>query len=113
MTEPEKFAVAHQATSSSEAEIIRSILEGAGIFAVVPEQNSPLPGMDLTPFDGEYSFSDSQVLVPVSRLEEAKQIIAEARRGRDLPSDDDEDGASDYDVGPPEAGDGGAEGGEG
>ena len=79
MKEPEDLVVAHKAVSPSEAELVRTILEGAEIFAMVPNRETPLPGIDMTPFDGEYSGIGCEVLVRAEDLERAKQVIADAR----------------------------------
>jgi hypothetical protein len=79
MTEPKDLVVAITANSAAEAEIIRSVLEDAGIMAVVPDRNVPWPGVDLTPFDGEYKVVGCDVLVPAEDLERARQVLAEAR----------------------------------
>jgi hypothetical protein len=79
MGQPEDLVVAHVGSSLSEAEIVRNILEEAGLFAVVPDRNSPVPGIDLTPFDGEYSGAGCVVLVPTSDLDRAREVIVEAK----------------------------------
>lgn len=79
MTEPKDLVVAITARSAAEAEIIRSVLEDAGIMAVVPDRNVPWPGVDLTPFDGEYKVVGCDVLVPAEDLERARQALTDAR----------------------------------
>ena len=79
MTEPKDLVVAITANSAAEAEIIRSVLEDAGIMAVVPDRNSPWPGVDLTPSDGEYKAVGCEVLVPAEDLERARQVLADAK----------------------------------
>ena len=79
MTEPKDLVVAITARSAAEAEIVRSVLEDAGIMAVVPDRNSPWPGVDLTPSDGEYKAVGCDVLVPAEDLERARQVLADAK----------------------------------
>jgi hypothetical protein len=73
------LGLAFVGSSPSEAEIVRSLLEDAGLFAVVPDQNSPLPLVDLNPVDGEYRASGCEVLVALKNVEKAKTVIEEAR----------------------------------
>jgi len=78
-------------SSPSEAEIVRVVLEDAGIPAVIPDRNAPLP-VDLTPLDGEHSPAGSEVHVPRSLLEDAREALEEARAaGREI-SEGDVDG---------------------
>jgi hypothetical protein len=79
MSEPKDLVVAITARSAAEAEIIRSVLDDAGIMAVVPDRNVPWPGVDLTPFDGEYKAVGCDVLVPAEDLDRARQVLAEAK----------------------------------
>jgi hypothetical protein len=79
MKQPGDLVLALSASSPSEAEIVRTILEGEGILAIIPDRNMPLPVVDITPLDGEYRPAGSQVLVPRSDAERAKKVIAEAR----------------------------------
>ena len=74
----------HRAKTTMEADIVRLVLEDAGIVAVIPDQNNPLPAMDLTPFDGEYSPVGCDVLVSSEVLDRARQVIAEAREAGKL-----------------------------
>ena len=85
MNDPKELVVAFRASSLSEAEIVRTVLEEAGLFAVIPNRNAPFPGSDMTPFDGEYTAAGCEVLVPVEELKQAQTVLAEARAaGREL-----------------------------
>ncbi|MGQ9591946.1 MAG: putative signal transducing protein [Planctomycetota bacterium] len=79
MAHEEDLVVVHTAASRGEAEIVRALLEGAGLFAMVADANSPLPSIDLTPLDGEYRGVGCEVLVAAKDREEAERIIAQAR----------------------------------
>ena len=92
MTQPDDLVPAHRATSLSEAELVRSLLEGAGLFAIIPDRNTPLPGVDLTPVDGEYSGIGSEVLVRAGDLERAKELITAARAAGEQGTDEEADG---------------------
>ena len=91
MAEPKDLVVAITARSAAEAEIVRSVLEDAGIMAVVPDRNSPWPGVDLTPSDGEYKAVGCEVLVPAEDLERARQVLAEAKASGEAGIPDDEE----------------------
>lgn len=85
MADPKELVLAFKATSLSEAEIVRNVLEDAGLFAVLPDRNAPFPGADMTPLDGDYSALGCDVLVPAEDLEKARAAIAAARAaGREL-----------------------------
>lgn len=111
MAEGKKLGVAHVAATSSEAELVRAVLEGEGLFAVIPDQNVPLPGLDLTPFDGDYSGMGCVVLVRTEDVERAKGVIADARASSALrgSSEDEDSEAADSESG--EAADSGGDGG--
>ncbi len=96
MATPEDLVVAHKAQNPGEAEIVRALLEAAGVSAMVSEKHSPLPSIDLTPMDGEYNPTSCEVLVARKDLEEAKRIIQEARQtaAEDLESEEGADEAS-------------------
>ena len=80
MPHPEDHLVpVHRGESQAEAELIRLVLEDAGVMAIVPDENTPLPGLGLTPQDGQYSGLGCDVLVPSRDLERARQVLAEAR----------------------------------
>jgi hypothetical protein len=79
MVDPNDLVVAHKASSPSEAEVVCTVLQDAGIYAMIPDQNNPLLGIDMTPFDGEYVPMGCIVLVSGERLKEAKTVIEEAR----------------------------------
>jgi hypothetical protein len=87
MKEPGDLVLALSASSPSEAEIVRTILEGQGILAIIPDRNTPLP-VDLTPLDGEYQPAGCQVLVAAKDAERARQAIADAREGGRLMTED-------------------------
>lgn len=88
--DPNRLVLAHRATSSSEAEIVRSLLADAGLQASIPDRHMPIP-IDLTPADGQYSVVGCDVLVPARELEEARELIAEAREQGSETEDDAED----------------------
>ncbi len=90
MKKPESLSVAHHATSPSEAELIRSILAGAGLYAVVADRNTPLPGVDLSPFESESEVIGCEVFVKPGDVARAKDVLQEARAAGQLPGDDDE-----------------------
>ena len=74
----------YKGSSPAEAEIVRLVLEDAGIPAVIPDRNAPLP-VDLTPLDGEHSPAGSEVHVPAALFEDAKEVLEEARAaGREI-----------------------------
>ena len=52
MSPSENFVCAHSGSTPIEAELVRLLLEEAGLFAIVPNRNTPLPGVDLTLVDG-------------------------------------------------------------
>ena len=74
----------YRGSSPSEAEIVRLVLEDAGIPAVIPDRNTAFP-VDLTPLDGEHSPAGSEVQVPSALLEHAREALEEARAaGREI-----------------------------
>ena len=78
----------YRGSSPAEAEIVRVVLEDAGIPAVIPDRNAPLP-VDLTPLDGEHSPAGSEVHVPRALLEDARAALEEARAaGREISEGD-------------------------
>jgi hypothetical protein len=84
---PDDLARAHNASSPPEAELVRALLEDAGILAVIPDRNIPMPGVDLTPFD-EGGVVGCDVMVTAGDLERARQVIEEAREsGRMMTAD--------------------------
>lgn len=115
MVEGKKLGVAHVAATSSEAELVRNILEDAGLFVVIPDQNVPLPGLDLTPFDGDYSGTGCVVLVRTEDVDEAKSVIADARASSALlgSSDDEDSEATDSEAADSESGEAADSGGDG
>jgi hypothetical protein len=89
MKRPAGLAIALRASSTSEAEIVRALLEDAGLYAIIPDKNTPLP-IDLRPLDGEFSLTACDVVVRSGDLIKAKEIIEDARAEGELDSDDDE-----------------------
>ena len=72
----DELTIAHQAANPGEALVIRELLEANGIKAVIPGENSPFPGIDLTPFSTR-SGAGCDVLVLGVDLARAKALIAE------------------------------------
>ena len=68
----QKIVLVHQAGSSTEAVVIRGLLESAGIQS--PGSAGPDPFPMGTPPEG---FRDTDILVLESKAEEAKRVIAE------------------------------------
>ncbi len=89
---PGPLSLVHRASSPTEAELIRSILEGEGLMVLIPDKNVPIP-IDLSPADGDFSATGCDVLVRKAELARAQSILAEAREAGQLEeeSDDDED----------------------
>lgn len=81
MSHPDDLVTAHHGSTLMEAELVRSLLEEAGLFAIVPNRNTPLPGVDMTLVDGEYRGMGCEVLVRAGDLESAEAIITAARAG--------------------------------
>jgi hypothetical protein len=74
----------YRGSAPAEAEIVRLVLEDAGILAVIPDRNTAFP-VDLTPLDGHHSPAGSEVHVPVSDLARAREALEEARAaGREI-----------------------------
>lgn len=88
MEAKEDIVVVHKARSRGEAEIVRALLEEAGIPAMISDQNSPLPAIDLTPLDGEYTPTGCEVLVAAKDEKDAREIIREAREAAAESSED-------------------------
>ena len=83
MKEPNDLSLAHLATNPAEAEIVRLLLEAEGLIVFIPNKNMPYPGVDVTPWDGEYTAAGCEVLVPRSDVGRAKEILSQARaRGK-------------------------------
>ena len=76
--EPRKLVIAHYALSRSEAELIRILLEENGVDALVPDQNTPYPGVDLTPFSSAGG-AGCDVYVRAEYAERARFIIQASR----------------------------------
>ncbi|MBI4607370.1 MAG: DUF2007 domain-containing protein [Planctomycetes bacterium] len=91
MKSKESLTLAHTASSASEAELIRSILDGQGVYALIPDKNVPFPGLDLTPLDGEYKPSGCEVLVRAEDAARAREVIEEARQAGQLDFEEDEE----------------------
>ena len=83
------LSVVHSAANLSEAEIVRSILESRGIFAVIPDKNIPLP-VDLHPLDDEFRVTSCEVQVRSEDVPRAKTLIAEAREAGRLNAEEGE-----------------------
>ena len=90
MKRPADFAIALRTTNPSEAEIVRALLEDAGLYALIPDRNTPLP-IDLRPLDGEYSLTACDVVVRTGDLAQAKEIIEEARAAGELEDEGDKE----------------------
>jgi Putative prokaryotic signal transducing protein len=74
MTQPkERIAVAYTASTATEAMIIRSLLDSAGILSPDVNSSDPFPMRDVP--DG--STHGAEIFVPESQIEEARRIIAE------------------------------------
>jgi len=78
MTDPEAFVIVHQATTPAEAEVVLVLLKSGGFRARIPDHQTPLPGIDITPF-GSLGGVGCDVCVPAGELEEAKSAIESAR----------------------------------
>jgi hypothetical protein len=87
---PGPLSLVHRAASPTEAELIRSILEGEGLMVLIPDKNVPLP-VDLTPSDGDFRPTGCDVLVPKTDLGRAQSILAEAREAGQLEEEESED----------------------
>ena len=95
MDQPEDLVIIHHAGNPTEAELIRAILDEAGIFAVVPDRNMPLPGILRTPYEGG-GVAGCEVCVRRQDAEAAKSTIAAARQaGKDLDTESGEGESSD------------------
>ncbi len=80
-SDPEKkLALAFHAASTTEAELIRVLLEDAGIYAVITNRNNPLPGLDLNPFDPGSGNVGCDVYVSEVDLAIAKETINQSRK---------------------------------
>jgi hypothetical protein len=88
------LVVAHRSANRTEAEIVRLVLEDAGIIAVIPDRHFPFPA-DMKPLDDEFVPAGCEVLVPARDLERAQEAIAEARAAGQAPTEGEgEDGAT-------------------
>lgn len=88
MTDEQDLVPVHHASTPSEAEVVRTVLAGAGIRAIVFDRNTPLPGVDLTPFDNDTGVVGCEVLVSPADQERAIEVLREAREGGALTEDD-------------------------
>ncbi|MBN1443739.1 MAG: DUF2007 domain-containing protein [Planctomycetes bacterium] len=89
-SEPEEdLVLAFHADSPSEAELIRALLEDQGIFAMVADRNSALPGLDLNPFDPDSGNVGCDVFV---RSEDRTVAVAAIRASREAAGDYDDPG---------------------
>ncbi len=73
------LVVVHHASSPSEAEVVRGVLEEAGIKAIIPDQNTPLPGLDLSPLDSGDGVIGHEVVVNKADEAKAKEVLDLAR----------------------------------
>ena len=71
----------YDAPTITEATVVRSLLNSAGIFSPDFESAEPFPLHD--PPQG---WHDAEIWVPESQAEEARQLIKEASRGGDAES---------------------------
>ena len=78
MNEP-ATTVVHHATSPSEALVVKGVLEQAGIRVTIPDSNTPLPGVDLTPSNTTDGVVGCEVMVAASDAERARQALRDAR----------------------------------
>ena len=78
---------AHRASNRAEAEIVRMILEDAGIFVLIPDKNTAFP-VDLNPLDDAYVDAGCEVQVPARDVDRAREVIAEAREAGRLAGED-------------------------
>ena len=79
MSESDEFVVAHQSQSPGEAQIILSLLKDSGLNARIPDENTPFPGVDLTPLT-QPGGAACGVYVVAHELERAREVIESARR---------------------------------
>jgi len=80
MTE-EKYTMIFTAPTQTEALIVRDLLEANGIRAVIPDENSPFSGIDITPYDPAGG-AGCNVFVPEAKADEAKRIVDSAKHDR-------------------------------
>jgi hypothetical protein len=67
----QSFVVVYEAESGTEAMVLRSLLESAGIQSPQPTPSDPFP----LPGGGELT-SDTSILAPASQAEDARALIA-------------------------------------
>ena len=79
MSESDEFVIAYQSQSPAEAQIILSLLKDSGLNALVPDENTPFPGVDLTPLT-KPGGAACDVYVVARELERAREVIESARR---------------------------------
>ena len=70
-----EFRIVHQAATPGEALVIRDLLESNAIPCMIPDENSPFPGVDLTPFSTA-SGAGCDVAVAAGDVERAKALLA-------------------------------------
>jgi len=78
MKEKRRLSLLRSAGNPAEAQIVRAVLEDSGIYALIPDKNVPLPGVDLTPYDPGGA-AGCDVYVPEEDLDRAREAIREAR----------------------------------
>ena len=88
MSKEQDLVPVHHATSPSEAEVVRTVLAGAGIRAIVFDRNTPFPGVDLAPFDNDTGVVGCEVMVSAPDKERATEVLREAREGGARTEDD-------------------------
>lgn len=72
----ERLVVAHTAGSMAEAMVIRGLLQSEGIYSPNPVPDDPFPMNE--PLAGDPA---TEILVPESKVKEARRIIAEHLKG--------------------------------
>ena len=78
MNKSNDLVTVHHATSLSEAQVVRGVLEEAGILAIIPDANTPLP-IDLTPFDNQTGVAGCEVMVQATEHARALDVLRAAR----------------------------------
>ena len=79
-SEPEeKLVIAFHGNSTTEAELVRVLLEEAEIYSVIIDRNNPIPGLDLNPFDPDSGNVGCDVYVRKSDLERAIATIRQSK----------------------------------
>ena len=79
MAQDSDLVAVHRAAGLAEAEVVCSVLEGAGLYAILPCGNTLLPGVSEAPFDPESTTASWVVCVRAADLNAAREVLAEAR----------------------------------